>query len=170
MSVHTAPGGGAELVAEYEDFILVVEVTMTQGPRQEAWEGASVRRHVSKVIDDATPKNKSVLGLFVAPSIDVNTAEAFRHGIWYYDATHWRRTKIVPLTIRQFGELLQEAANARRLHPSIIRNALESVLPYRDSSGGAPQWLDRISDGISGTSFVVDDLDNKSDEIEEVRP
>ena len=46
-------------------------------------EGEPVRRHVSDAVLKYGEKNIPVYGLFVAIKIDTNTAETFRHGIWY---------------------------------------------------------------------------------------
>ena len=53
---------------------------MSASSRQEAMEGESVRRHVSDAI---LRYEKPVYGMFIAVKIDTNTAETFRHGIWY---------------------------------------------------------------------------------------
>src|SRR5699024_1060211 len=79
-----APGGGPDLIFEFEDYVLVVEVTLTTSSRQEAAEGEPVRRHVAKEKTKVAEKTgKPVYGLFMARSIDNNTAETFRIGVWY---------------------------------------------------------------------------------------
>jgi len=62
----------------------VVEVTLTSSSRQEAAEGEPVRRHVAKEkAKIAAVSGKPVYGLFLARTIDNNTAETFRIGVWY---------------------------------------------------------------------------------------
>ena len=46
--------------------------------------------------------DKPVYGLFIANKIDTNTAETFRHGIWYGKDDIVQRLTIVPLTLKQF--------------------------------------------------------------------
>ena len=67
-------------IANLNDFTILTEVTMSTSSRQEAMEGEPVRRHVS---DAVLKYDKPVYGMFIAVRIDTNTAETFRHGIWY---------------------------------------------------------------------------------------
>jgi len=78
--VSAAGGGRGDLYCEFKDFTILTEVTMSSSSRQEAMEGEPVRRHVSDAIE---LYNKPVYGMFIANKIDTNTAETFRHGIWY---------------------------------------------------------------------------------------
>lgn len=64
LPVSCAPGGGPDMVFEFEDAIVVVEVTLTASSRQEAAEGEPVRRHVAQYAEEA---GKPVFGLFIAP-------------------------------------------------------------------------------------------------------
>ena len=50
MPVSTAPGNGPDLVAEFDDYVVVIEVTLSESSRQEAMEGEPVRRHVADLM------------------------------------------------------------------------------------------------------------------------
>ena len=76
---------------------------MSTSSRQEAMEGEPVRRHVS---DAVLKYNKPVYGMFIAVKIDTNTAETFRHGIWYARGDLKQRLDIVPLTLASIGNIL----------------------------------------------------------------
>jgi len=80
MPVSTAPGNGPDLIAEFTDCVVVIEVTLSESSRQEAMEGEPVRRHVADLMLEY---DKPVYGLFIANRIDSNTAETFRIGVWY---------------------------------------------------------------------------------------
>ena len=99
LPVSAAGGGKGDLYWEYEDFTILTEVTMSTSSRQEAMEGEPVRRHVS---DAVLKYDKPVYGMFIAVKIDTNTAETFRHGIWYAKGDVKQRLDIVPLTLEQF--------------------------------------------------------------------
>ena len=79
MPVSTAPGNGADLIAEFDDKVIVIEVTLSESSRQEAMEGEPVRRHVADLM---LQHDKPVYGLFIANRVDSNTAETFRIGRW----------------------------------------------------------------------------------------
>lgn len=136
-----APGGGPDLIFEFEDYILVVEVTLTQSSRQEAAEGESVRRHVAQVDYKNNPSNKPVYGLFIAEKIDNNTAEIFRIGVWYRDDTpHF--LNIVPLTIEQFVVVLN-GFNTQGVDKDKVRKILDTCLIPRNAH--APIWKQEIN-------------------------
>ena len=99
MPVSAAGGGKGDLYCEFDDFTILTEVTMSTSSRQEAMEGEPVRRHVS---DAVLKYEKPVYGMFIAVRIDTNTAETFRHGIWYAKGDMKQRLDIVPLTLEQF--------------------------------------------------------------------
>jgi len=140
LPVGCAPGGGPDLIFEFEEYVLVVEVTLTASSRQEAAEGESVRRHVAKVQLDNNVSRKCVYGLFVAQSIDNNTAEIFRIGVWY-DGEEPNFLNIVPLTIQQLITILSQF-NEQAIDHMKIKEILDSCLIPRNTY--APVWKKEI--------------------------
>ncbi len=96
------------MIFEFEDFVFVVEVTLTSSSRQEAAEGEPVRRHVAKYVDDYELKGKRVYGLFIANNINTNTAETFRIGVWYRNDDSQLSVQIVPITLEDFSNLFEK--------------------------------------------------------------
>jgi hypothetical protein len=135
---HPAPGGGADMIFEFDEYVLVVEVTLTGSSRQIAAEGEPVRRHVADVKRES---EKEVYGLFVAPSIDNNTAETFRIGVWYWNDEEDDYLNIVPLTLQQIKYLMQKLLHDR-YDPGSLRALLDRCLVYRNFR--APGWKKRI--------------------------
>jgi hypothetical protein len=84
------------MIFEFEEVLLVVEVTLTASSRQEAAEGEPERRHVAQYAEST---NKPVYGLFIAVQIDSNTAHTFRSGDWYLKDDSKLSLDIVPLTL-----------------------------------------------------------------------
>ncbi len=107
LPVGCARSGGPDLVFEFETFVLVVEVTLTSSSRQEASEGEPVRRHVASYADSFP--NKPVYGLFLAVTVDSNTAETFRSAKWFRPDDTEVYLRIVPLTLQQFTNLFKIA-------------------------------------------------------------
>ena len=133
-----APGKGADMVFEFDDFILVVEVTLLCTSRQEAAEGEPVRRHVATVV--ATTK-KPVYGLFVAPKINPNTLLTFSTGLWYpEDGGKAENVEIVPLTLDQFRDIFDHF-QTRRYEPGDLMALLESCIAARISNPSIWQAL-----------------------------
>ena len=77
-------------------------------------EGEPVRRHVS---DAVLKYDKPVYGMFIAIRIDTNTAETFRHGIWYTKDDVKQRLDIVPLTLAQFQKYFVAMFEANKALP-----------------------------------------------------
>lgn len=145
MPVSAAGGGKGDLYCEFEDFTILTEVTMSTSSRQEAMEGEPVRRHVS---DAVLKYDKPVYGMFIAVRIDTNTAETFRHGIWYAKDDVKQRLDIVPLTLAQFQKYFVAMFEADCASPENVRLVLDECTGGRDDFD-APSWKEHIDSVIS---------------------
>ena len=141
LPVSAAGGGKGDLYCEFNDFTILTEVTMSTSSRQEAMEGEPVRRHVS---DAVLKYNKPVYGMFIAVHIDTNTAETFRHGIWYAKGDIKQRLDIVPLTLAQFQRYFVAMFEANKAVPEKLRDLLLKCESRRDMLE-APAWKQYIS-------------------------
>ena len=121
---------------EFNDFTILTEVTMSTSSRQEAMEGEPVRRHVS---DAVLKYDKPVYGMFIAVRIDTNTAETFRHGIWYAKGDVKQRLDIVPLTLAQFQKYFVAMFEADKAQPEHLRDLILTCETRRDILE-APAW------------------------------
>lgn len=149
LPVSTASGGGADVIAEYADSVLAVEVTLTENSRQEAAEGEPVRRHVADILEQFEPQGKAVYGLFVARRIDTNTAETFRIGVWYKRNDERESLDIVPLTLEQLRNVLHAGLQEDRLEPQLLIDVIVEASSARLETDGAPEWKTRIADIVS---------------------
>lgn len=149
LPVGTAPGGVPDMIFEFEEFILVVEVTLTTNSRQEAAEGEPVRRHVAnQLIKCRESEGKPVYGLFLANRIDSNTAETFRIGVWYANGDERLSLDIVPFTLEKFQQLFVTLFTCKKVDIAIILELLIECSSMR-SKYYAPQWkieIDRLVD------------------------
>lgn len=144
LPVGTAPGNGPDMLFEFEHFILVVEVTLTESSRQEAAEGEPVRRHVADlVLTYQAQTEKPVYGLFIANRIDSNTAETFRIGVWYTREDDRMRLDIVPLTLTQFKSFFEALFSSRQEKVGAIQALLTRCSELRPDHQ-APAWKQEI--------------------------
>lgn len=140
-----APGRGPDMIFVFDDFALVVEVTLTSSSRQEAAEGEPVRRHVAVEKERIVRESgKPVYGLFLAGTIDNNTAETFRIGVWYNDDTP-EFINIIPLTLRQFIQIM-DLFRRKPFSVSSLRQLLDSCLIPRNAH--APAWKKEIEKSV----------------------
>lgn len=102
--IHNAPGNRADMVFDYEDYMIVAEVTLSTRANQWSSEVEPVPRHVAKI--QAGNKNKEVFGIFIAPEIDTNTILNFFNSRKYSIENSIIELTIIPFTIDQIKLLL----------------------------------------------------------------
>lgn len=141
LPVSTAPGNGPDLIAEFEDYVIVIEVTLSESSRQEAMEGEPVRRHVADLMQQY---DKPVYGLFIANRIDSNTAETFRIGVWYTKDDERLDLHIVPFTLAQFALFFRTIFIKRTVTPNEVVKLIVECGGFRQSCE-APQWKEHIA-------------------------
>ncbi len=151
LPVTAAGGGKGDLYCEFEDFMILTEVTMSTSSRQEAMEGEPVRRHVS---DAVLNYDKPVYGLFLAIRIDTNTAETFRHGIWYAKGDVKQRLDIVPLSLEQFRRHFVSMFEGKQARPEHLRDLILQCETERDNLE-APAWMKYIENVVNERSNIV---------------
>jgi hypothetical protein len=135
---YPAPGGRADMLFEFEDHYLVVEVTLTTSTRQYIAECEPVRRHVAE-----ERGGKPVYGLFIAPSLDNN----FLHGLReYYKGDDLVQLKILPITLNDFESII----NLHREYKLTPADIKELVLEASDENiTNAIEWKNHIQTTIS---------------------
>lgn len=144
LPVGTAPGNGPDLIFEFDDFVIVVEVTLTDNSRQEAVEGEPVRRHVADLVSFyGKQSGKPVYGLFIANRIDSNTAETFRNGVWFTRADDKLRLDITPVTLEQFKAFFEALFASGCVEVSLVRELLDLCGSLRPNYE-APGWKREI--------------------------
>lgn len=151
MPVSAAGGGKGDLYCEFNDFTILTEVTMSTSSRQEAMEGEPVRRHVS---DAVLKYDKPVYGMFIAVRIDTNTAETFRHGVWYAKGDVKQRLDIVPLTLAQFQKYFVAMFEANKAAPEKLRDLILKCESRRDILE-APAWKQYIDTTVSEKAHEI---------------
>lgn len=145
LPVGTAPGGRPDMIFEFENYKIVIEVTMSTNSRQEAMEGEPVRRHVADLVMKST---KPVYGVFIANKIDSNTAETFRIGVWYNQKDEKLALKIVPFTLEQFSEYFKYMFISNKNTPTYFLNLFEKCFKSKESKEG-PEWKRTIEEIVS---------------------
>jgi hypothetical protein len=138
-----APGGGPDMIFEFEDYVLVVEVTLTSSSRQEAYEGEPVRRHVAEIAEKFEKTGKRVYCLFIAININSNTAETFKIGNWYKKDDTKIPLQIVPLKLKDFIHIFDSGFKSRKLEPSQIQQLM--IACRAQSNRDAPDWKNEIT-------------------------
>lgn len=154
----TAQGNVADIVCDYGDFDVIVEVTMASGQRQYEMEGEPVSRHLGKL---KRQTGKPTYCLFVAPTINEACIAHFymlhQTSISYYGG----KSIIIPITLDNFKKMVDQAyAAPTKPKPSDIERFFkysamvvkENVLSSMNMAAedGAMReemlWYDRMSE------------------------
>jgi hypothetical protein len=142
LPISHAPGNGPDLVFEFADYVLVVEVTLLTSDRQATAEQVGVRRHVYEIAKNM--KNKPVYCLFLAPSIKNETARDFRKASYEEDDGSELNLTIVPITIStfmcRFKSLLSEAEPNSNLFKTLIDLCADSAAEPTSTT----EWMSKI--------------------------
>lgn len=146
LPVGTAPGNRPDLIAEFRNFVIVIEVTLSESSRQEAMEGEPVRRHVADAVEKYSKQGKPVFGLFIAKSIDSNTAETFRIGVWYNKEDKKLELNIIPFTIAQFKNIFEYLFRSGTASPDQMLRIM--TVCQKDRTLDAPLWKNSINSRV----------------------
>jgi len=140
----TAQGNMADIVCDYGDFGLTVEVTMQSGQRQYETEGEPVTRHLAKFKREI---EKPAYCLFIAPNINDACKAHFyalhKMNIQYYGGT----STIVPLPLNVFIKMVQDSHNANYVpEPRHVQRFFERSNELANSTDNEVDWYNGITE------------------------
>lgn len=92
--------------------------------------------------------------MFVAVRIDTNTAETFRHGVWYAKDDVKQRLNIVPLTLAQFQKYFVAMFEADKATPQTLCELLLECEAQRDILE-APSWKQYIGELVEKKAYQL---------------
>ena len=139
----TAQGNMADIVCDYGDFGLTVEVTMQSGQRQYETEGEPVTRHLAKYKRET---EKPAYCLFIAPNINDACKAHFyalhKMNIQYYGGT----SIIVPLPLSVFIKMVQDSHNANYVpEPRHVQRFFECSNELANTTDNEVDWFNGIT-------------------------
>lgn len=140
----TAQGNMADIICDYGDFGLTVEVTMQGGQRQYETEGEPVTRHLAKYKRES---EKPGYCLFIAPNINDACKAHFyalhKMNIQYYGGT----STIVPLPLSVFIKMVQDSHNANYVpEPRHVQRFFERSNELANSTDNEVDWYNGITE------------------------
>lgn len=140
----TAQGNAPDIVCDYGDFNVIVEVTMASGQRQYETEGEPVSRHLAKV---KTNTGKPSYCLFVAPTINEACVAHFyalhRMNISYYGGESY----VLPLPLSVFRKMVEDSYKADYIpNPSQVRCFFEWSVNCAKNSLSETEWYEKIQE------------------------
>lgn len=138
----TAQGNMADIVCDYGDYILIVEVTMASGQKQYDMEGEPVSRHLGKM---KKASGKPCYCLFIAPTINEACIAHFytlhRTNISYYGG----KSTIIPLPLDVFQKMLEDSYKVNYIpNPHQVRHFLEHSNELVEDCTDENHWFEEI--------------------------
>ena len=149
--MNTASGNMADIVCNYGDFDVTVEVTMAKGQLQFKMEGEPVPRHIGKHKEET---KKPTYCFFIAPSINPATIAHFYTLYISNVDMYGGKCCIIPMTLDTFRKMLKSAveapdrptpANIQRLFDTSKKYAKECFLNDKTET----DWYNRITEVAS---------------------
>jgi len=139
----TAQGNMADIVCDYGDFGLTVEVTMQMGQRQYETEGEPVTRHLAKWKKET---GKPSYCLFIAPEINEACVAHFyalhKMNISYYGGV----STIVPLPLSIFQKMVEDSYKASYTpQPNQVKRFFERSNEIAETSTDEKVWYKEIT-------------------------
>ena len=113
LPLSVAGGKQPDLVVEFSDFILVLEVTLSEGQRQYDTETEPVTRHLAEI--QQKHPNKEVYGLFVARNILPNVVDYFLiHHAFHKHPISNKNILLVPMRLDIFIDLYEYMIQSKK--------------------------------------------------------
>lgn len=140
----TASGNMADIVCDYGDYMVCVEVTMASGQRQFEMEGEPVTRHLGKL---KVASGKPCYCLFVAPTINEASVSFFFTLHKTNLAMYGGKSTIIPLPLQVFRKMVEDSYKASYTpNPVHVRKFFEASNAIADSSENEVVWYEKIKE------------------------
>lgn len=138
----TAQGNMADIICDYGDFGVAVEVTMQLGQKQYEMEGEPVSRHLAKLKKET---GKDAYCLFIAPKINESCIAYFYALHTMNIAFYGGQSVIVPLELDVFINMVEQSFRARYTPNSEqIKALFEYSLQQAKESNDEKEWYEKI--------------------------
>lgn len=140
----TAAGNASDIVCDYGDFSLSVEVTMQSGQRQYETEGEPVSRHLANL---KKTKNKDAYCFFIAPKINDSCIAFFymlhKTNIDFYGG----KSVILPIELDVFEKMVEGSKTSKYVpEPSNIKKLCEYSLSVAENTDSEKDWYDKLKE------------------------
>jgi len=140
----TAQGNMADIICNYGNFVLTVEVTMQSGHKQYEMEGESVSRHLAKLKKET---GKEAYCLFIAPKINESCIAYFYALHTMNIAFYGGKSVIVPLELDVFINMLEQSYGAAYVpNPEQVRGIFEYSLEQAKTAQDEREWYVKVKE------------------------
>ena len=140
----TAAGNMSDIVCDYGDFGLAVEVTMQSGQKQYETEGEPVSRHLAKLKKET---GKDAYCLFIAPKINESCIAYFYALHTMNIAFYGGKSVIVPLELDVFINMVEQSYKAGyEPNSQQVKSIFEYSLEQAKNSVDEKEWYAKVKE------------------------
>lgn len=140
----TAAGNMPDIVCDYADFLVTVEVTMASGQKQFEMEGEPVSRHLGKL---KVASGKPCYCLFIAPTINEASISFFYMLHKTNLAMYGGKSTVVPLPLTLFQKMVEDFYKASYLpSPENIKTFFETSNTLAQKTEDERTWYKGMLD------------------------
>lgn len=140
----TAAGNMSDIVCDYGDYMVCVEVTMASGQKQYEMEGEPVTRHLGKL---KKASGKPCYCLFVAPTINDACVSHFFTLHHLNLAMYGGKSTIIPLPLQIFRKMVEDSYKASYTpNPSHVRHFFEASNEYAKICDSEMEWYEKMKE------------------------
>ena len=140
----TAAGNMSDIVCDYGDYMVCVEVTMASGQKQYEMEGEPVTRHLGKL---KASSGKPCYCLFVAPTINDACVTHFYMAHHLNLKNYGGKSTIIPLPLQVFRKMVEDSYKASYTpNPSQVRSFFEASNEYAQKCESDMDWYEKIKE------------------------
>lgn len=149
----TAAGGCADILVEFKDFWLLVEVTLASGARQYETEGEPIMRHLGRVQAErkAAGDDRPVFALFIAETLNHAVIPFMRTQAIMGDVKMYGGpVRIVPMQRSYFVDMMDRIIVDESYASERLLEFLETVTDREFILGTSEEdWIDRVHAGVT---------------------
>ena len=137
-----AQGNMADIICDYGDYMLSVEVTIASGQKQYEMESEPVSRHLGKL---KKASEKPCYCLFIAPNINEACVAHF-YGLHNLNISYYGgKSTIVPLPLNVFQKMLEDSYKASYTpSPDHVRKFFEYSNELAKTCENETEWFERL--------------------------
>ena len=153
----TASGKQADIVAEYEEFWLAIEVTLQSGHKQYETEAEPISRHVGSLQRDrrAAGDSRPVYGIFIAPKINETVLNYLMTVGKMNSKVYSGPVQIAPMNLDAFQAFVLKNQKNGSTNSSRMLAALEETFDTDGfKSGDEPVWFEEVADKFKDLSLA----------------
>ena len=140
----TAAGNMSDILCDYGDYMVCVEVTMASGQTQYEMEGEPVTRHLGKLKKSS---GKPCYCLFIAPTINEACVSHFFTLHHLNLAMYGGKSTIIPLPLIVFRKMMEDSYKADYTpNPEHVRSFFETSNEYAKKCSSEVDWYEKMKE------------------------